>query len=1070
MRSLIVINRERILEAAEQIISDCAKLKSRLGIELLFGRMRGEVTETGLSTEEVARIQAAIMWIAAVAPDLAHEDTRGAKALEFAAETFEYLMLLGQDTIAVDAIPLNLYSAILYASECKFPNAEVVSTIKNGASRRQLREVKSLTDMLANLVYCVGLLAAANFRDLNRATTVSDAGRSTIQRLLDTNSDSYRKITSLILIYEALRLFSLSALTGEGSQLTRSKEMLEKASAIVRTNPFLAEIYRYISLLFESITPQLTRRSLEPFVELLGTEYQSLLIQGRRPVFTLWPSQTYALQQDFLLADHIGISMPPSAGKTLLAEMKIVSELHRKPDALVFYVVPLNALARQIQKDLQERLRLTPLRYNVKVLTGTYEIEDQDLALTREENVIITTPEKLDGLIRNIDQPSIRRYFERCCLFIFDECHSMDNGRRGITYELLIARIRKMFPQAKTLGISAVFSNMGDFVQWIGHGQGTCRSILHSWRPTGSHYATWEDTGKFIYESTWSTTEYGRSGDRKADAAKLAVDLQQAHKQVLILAERRDSCRKYAEALVRAVQELDRPILTPEEQKDLKNLANLVRREITTDSRLADFIEFGVAYHHGHLPKDVRASIEDYIANETLKFIVSTTTLSEGVNFPIRCVILPNIWVGRGTPLRPIKLKNIIGRAGRAHISTSGLAVVFKGVQRVKVKDARYDFDTYCFDPPPELLRVESGIKELLEEGASFDQINTQQGLDSQILAYLAMPGMQAENQADQIVETAFLAAESPELKAKAVDLVNNRMQQMAAVPDPLLIAGSPYRITKLGEHALRSGFGLRDAALLTRLLKQIGKSDPDYFCRMGTGDRLDEVKIKQLMRLTFTTLESQIESYGFTACCTKVLGQPPSRVKQDMSDFLNEYESNEDIRSEIDKYILSLDVELIWEWINGATAKDLGQFLLQTHPPFERSTHELATIEASYTIENLPYSISWPMYAIRLILDFLLEEEIFNKPVSPQFDNLPYYMRYGVAHPMAIAVMEKARDKDFRQDSMKIATGYDVETSFPANRESLFKQLLALEEDQISRKIGDRERANVLWTRLAEP
>ena len=73
------------------------------------------------------------------------------------------------------------------------------------------------------------------------------------------------------------------------------------------------------------------------------------------------------------------------------------------------------------------------------------------------------------------------------------------------------------------------------------------------------------------------------------------------------------------------------------------------------------------------------------------------------------------------------------------------------------------------------------------------------------------------------------------------------------------------------------------------------------------------------------------------------------------------------------------------------------------------------------------------------------------------------------MAHPMAVAVMEKAQDKDFRQDSMKIAVGYDVEISFPAERLSLSKELLTLEEDGITRKVGDRERAKVLWARLIE-
>ena len=256
----------------------------------------------------------------------------------------------------------------------------------------------------------------------------------------------------------------------------------------------------------------------------------------------------------------------------------------------------------------------------------------------------------------------------------------------------------------------------------------------------------------------------------------------------------------------------------------------------------------------------------------------------------------------------------------------------------------------------------------------------------------------------------------------------------------------------------------------MNMLLRQIGKSTPDYFSCMGTGDSLNEGKIKRLVLLTLTTLESQISSYGFTACCNRVLGQPPSRVKQDMSGFLNEYQSSEEIRNEIDECISSLDVELVWRWMNGATAKDLGQFLQQKHPRFQTLTLELATIEASYTIENLPYSSSWPMYAIRLILDFLLEEGVFDKSVSPQFDNLPYYMRYGVAHPMAVAVMAKARDRDFRHDSMKIATGYDIEISFSAERDLLFKQLLFLDESEIALKIGDKERANVLWNRLAEP
>jgi len=42
----------------------------------------------------------------------------------------------------------------------------------------------------------------------------------------------------------------------------------------------------------------------------------------------------------------------------------------------------------------------------------------------------------------------------------------------------------------------------------------------------------------------------------------------------------------------------------------------------------------GVAYHHGSLPSDVRVAIEEAVAGGPLKFLVATTTMTEGVNLP----------------------------------------------------------------------------------------------------------------------------------------------------------------------------------------------------------------------------------------------------------------------------------------------------------------------------------------------------------------------------------------------------------------------------------------------------
>jgi hypothetical protein len=62
---------------------------------------------------------------------------------------------------------------------------------------------------------------------------------------------------------------------------------------------------------------------------------------------------------------------------------------------------------------------------------------------------------------------------------------------------------------------------------------------------------------------------------------------------------------------------------------------------------------------------------------------------------------------------------------------------------------------------------------------------------------------------------------------------------------------------------------------------------------------------------------------------------------------------------------------------------------------------------------------LNWPLYAIKVLINFLIEEKVIRGSISPQFDNLPYYLKHGVAHPVSVAIMEKIQNPDFRKDSM---------------------------------------------------
>ena len=62
--------------------------------------------------------------------------------------------------------------------------------------------------------------------------------------------------------------------------------------------------------------------------------------------------------------------------------------------------------------------------------------------------------------------------------------------------------------------------------------------------------------------------------------------------------------------------------------------------------------------------------MEESIDDGIIQLVICTSTLAEGVNLPLKTIVLGNIndpmYVGQGAYLSKATLKNIIGRVGRA--------------------------------------------------------------------------------------------------------------------------------------------------------------------------------------------------------------------------------------------------------------------------------------------------------------------------------------------------------------------------------------------------------------------
>ncbi|RWK59849.1 MAG: hypothetical protein EOR78_16360 [Mesorhizobium sp.] len=97
--------------------------------------------------------------------------------------------------------------------------------------------------------------------------------------------------------------------------------------------------------------------------------------------------------------------------------------------------------------------------------------------------------------------------------------------------------------------------------------------------------------------------------------------------------------------------------------------------EYGEDSDLAQCLRKGVSFHHSALSGELRYLVERLAAMGTLDFIAATTTLAQGMNFPVASVVIHSVSKPGAGPLSPAEFWNIAGRAGRVGLSEKGVVV-----------------------------------------------------------------------------------------------------------------------------------------------------------------------------------------------------------------------------------------------------------------------------------------------------------------------------------------------------------------------------------------------------------
>jgi len=461
-------------------------------------------------------------------------------------------------------------------------------------------------------------------------------------------------------------------------------------------------------------------------------------------IVTLWSSQIAALEMKSNLGPLTGgyldervkrvvIHMPTSAGKTLLAQLAVAQQAFANKRGKCIYVGFSRALCDQVAAELAKRLalfgiRVTALASDNELLTETYES-----MLFEQATVFAVTPEKLNYMLRQHST-----FLRDTTLFIFDELHNISkpDGRGWIYEELISLLLRHPHTSgAKMLFLSAVMPNHLMIQEWVDPDR-LGETINHPWQPTRTLKGVIEFTGEkpkhsgvpgAIAETTWSgNLVYVRR--REDTRSPLRIDGFISSKQVLewftpdpkpdepswknnpywkrVIQQSASDIYNAAEAAVR-LERLGSVLIYSLSKADVVKLCNhliaiystfpekfdneqlqetieFVRERLPSRHPLIQALQCGVAFHHGDLPRDVRNEIEHAFQERWIRIMVATTTLAEGVNFPIKTLLLESH--GAKSQRRPYELsmrdfKNIVGRAGRALYETEGQVIFLQSIE-----------------------------------------------------------------------------------------------------------------------------------------------------------------------------------------------------------------------------------------------------------------------------------------------------------------------------------------------------------------------------------------------------
>lgn len=426
------------------------------------------------------------------------------------------------------------------------------------------------------------------------------------------------------------------------------------------------------------------------------------------------PVQTQMFHCLYHSDTNVLLGAPTGSGKTIAAEICMFRLFNNNPHLKIVYIAPLKALVRERVDDWGKKFGAI-MRKRIVEITGDVTPNPQAI---KAANIIITTPEKWDGMSRGWQT---RHFIREVGLMIIDEIHLLGEDR-GPVLEVIVSRTnfiadrtgRKM----RIIGLSTAMANARDLGTWLGIGQMGLYNFRPSVRPVPLEVHISGFAGKHYCPRMMSMNRPAYQAIRQYAADSPSLVFCSSRKQTRLTA---------FDLTTYLVTDADpKQWLHCDEDSMTLLIANIL------DPDLKQFLAFGIGIHHAGLQERDRKTVEELFVNHKIQVLIATGTLAWGVNFPAHLVVIKGTEYFDGQTKRYVDMPitdvlQMMGRAGRPQFDTSGVACVF-------VHDIKKNFyKKFLYEPFP----VESQLLKVLPDHVNAEIASETVPTKSNLMEYL---------------------------------------------------------------------------------------------------------------------------------------------------------------------------------------------------------------------------------------------------------------------------------------------------------------------------------------------